>query len=142
MPLRPAALLLLLALPVLGELPAEEWQRVCNEAARLAKKTGEPDRKLDLIHTVSKEDSARAAKLLIGVAAASAKKRESLAPRVEKARGAFMKLSRRLRKKYGRHATTDTLEKDSKWRARQDAYHGLRADLETEEVVLAALGDA
>jgi hypothetical protein len=141
-PLRPAALLLLLALPVLGELPAEEWQRVCSEAARLAKKTGEPDRKLDLIHTVSKEDSARAAKLLIGVAAASARKRETLAPRVEKARGAFMKLSRRLRKKYGRHATTDTLEKDSKWRARRDAYHGFRADLETEEGVLAALGDA
>jgi len=141
-PLRPAALLLLLALPVLGELPAEEWQRVRKEAARLATKTGEADRKLDLIHAVSKEDSARAARLLLGVAAASAKRRDALAPRVEKAKSSFMKLSRRVRKKYGRHATNETLEKDSKWRASRDAFHGLRADLEAEEVLLAAVGDA
>ncbi|MHC4732764.1 MAG: hypothetical protein ACYS6Z_19530, partial [Planctomycetota bacterium] len=142
MRLRPAVLLLLLAPPARGELPPEEWQRVRKEAAQLAAKAGEPDRKLGLIDAVTHEDSARAAGLLIRFAAAAAKRREALAPRVRKARSDFMQLSRRLRKKYGRRVTPDELEQDPKWRASRDAFDALRADLETEESVLAALGRA
>jgi hypothetical protein len=133
---------LFLALPALGELPAEEWQRIRKEGARLAAQAGEPDRKLDWIDAVRQEDSARTARLLLRFAAAAAQRRESLAPRATKAKSDFLQLSRRLRKKYGRRVTPDELAKDPKWRARRDAFHGLRADLETEEVVLAALGKA
>jgi len=141
-PLRPAALLLLLALPVLGELSADEWQHVRQEAARLATKTGDLDRKLDLIRAVSKEDSERTARLLLEVAASAAKRREALTSRVAKARSNFMKLSRRLRKKYGHEATQEAFEQDPRWLASREAYEGLRADLETEGGVLQALADA
>jgi hypothetical protein len=141
-PWRPVLALLFLALPAAGELPAEEWQRVCKEAARLASRAGELDRKLDLILAVRKEDSGRAAKLLLGVAASSVKRREALAPRVAKARSDFMKLSRRLRRKHGRRTTQGTFEQDPKWCASRDAYHALQADVETEDGVLGALADA
>jgi hypothetical protein len=139
---RPALLLLLLAIPARGELPPEEWQRVRKQATRLAAKAGEAEKKLAWIDAVTREDSARAARLLLRFAAASAKRRDSLQPRVQKARSEFLQLSRRLRKKYGRRATPTELEKNSRWRASRDAFQRLRADLEAEEVVLAALGRA
>jgi hypothetical protein len=139
---RPAVLLLLLALCAWGELPPEEWQRVRKEAGRLAAKGGDPKRQLSWIDAVTREDSARATQLLMRVAGSAAKRRESLAPRASKAKSDFLQLSRRLRKKFGRRATSEDLEKDSRWRASRDAFHELRADLETEEVVLAALGRA
>jgi len=142
MRLLPAVLLFLLALPARAELAAEEWQRVRREAAQLAAKAGESERKLGLIDTVTREDSARVARLLMRFAAAAAKRRDTLAPRVTRARTEFMQLSRRLRKKYGRRATPDDLERDPKWRSSRDTFDALRADLETEEAVLAALGRA
>ncbi|MHC4934498.1 MAG: hypothetical protein ACYTGV_20170, partial [Planctomycetota bacterium] len=65
MALRLAVFLALFAPPLHAELSAEEWQRLRREASELSRKPGEADRKIALLDTVSEEDSARAAKLLL-----------------------------------------------------------------------------
>ena len=139
---RPIALLLLVALPARAELAPEEWKRVRRDAAQLAAKAGEGDKKLSLIDKVAEEDSGRAARLLVEFAAASIDRREKLTPRLTKARGDFFKVDRRLRKKHGRGVKRETLAEDPTWKARRDALAALRAKVDVEETVQIAIGRA
>ncbi len=139
---RPIALLLLAALPARAELAAEEWKRAQRDAAQLAAKAGEGDRKLALIDKIGEEDSGRAARLLVEFAAASVDRRRKLAPRLIKARDDFFKVDRRLRKKHGRGVKREKLAEDSRWQARRDVLAALRTDADVEEVVQIAIGRA
>jgi von Willebrand factor type A domain len=140
--LRSLALGLLLALPALADLAPEEWERARAEAARLAAKGGERDRKVALVATVRQEDSARAARLLLGFASASAKRRDDLAPRAAKAADDYMRIDRQLRKKHGRGVKREVLEGNIDWRKRREAFEQVGADLDAEVAVLAAIGEA
>ncbi len=139
---RALALGLVLALPAGAELPPEEWERVRAEAALLRAKTGERDRKTSLITAVRQEDTVRAARLLVGLAASCARRRDDLAPRAAKAADEFLKIDRQLRKKHGKGVKRAVLENDSTWRKRHDAFEELRVDLDAEAAVLEALGEA
>jgi hypothetical protein len=142
LPPRTLALGLLLALPALADLPADEWERVRAEAARLASRPGERDRKVALVATVRREDSARAARLLLGLAAASAKRRDELAPRAAKAADDFLSIDRRLRRKHGRGVKREVLERDTEWRKRRGAFEEVGAELDAEVAALVAIGEA
>lgn len=133
---------LLLALPARAELPPEEWERVRLEAARLIPKAGERERKTALIGAVRREDSGRAARLLVELAAASAERQEDLAPRAARAADDFLKVDRQLRKKYGKGVKREVLEADAEWKKRRKAFDDLGADLDAESAVLDALGQA
>jgi hypothetical protein len=133
---------LLLAGRAVADLPPAEWEDVRAEAARLAAKPGERDRKVALVATVRQEDSARAARLLLGFAAASARRRDDLAPRAARAADDYMKIDRQLRRKHGRGVKREVLERDPEWRRRRDAFERIGADLDAEVATLEAVGDA
>lgn len=125
-----------------AELTPQEWERLRAEAALLEAKAGERDRKTALVAAVRREDSARAAGLLVALAAASAKRREDLAPRAASAADEFLKIDRQLRKKHGKGVKREVLENDSAWRKRHEAFAELRADLDADVAVLEAIGEA
>ena len=137
-------LILLLALssaPALaGELTGDEWASLKKEAKTLSKKAGEAQRKYDLIEALAGESSARATKLLLQFAGATVERREKLVGRAEKAEDSYLKITKRLRKKYGRTAGRAKLEKDSKWRKARDAREQTSTDLGVENDIIAALG--
>jgi len=137
-------LILLLALscaPVLaGELTGDEWASLKKEAKALSKKAGEAQRKYDLIEALAGESSARATKLLLQFAGATVERRDKLIGRAEKAEDSYHKITTRLRKKYGRKAGREKLEKDSKWRKARDARDQTKKDLGHENDIIAALG--
>ncbi|MHC4342569.1 MAG: VWA domain-containing protein [Planctomycetota bacterium] len=142
MALRLAILLLCVAPPLRAELSPEEWQRLRREASELARKPGEADRKIALLETASDEDSARAAKLLLEMAAASLAQSAKIAPRLEKAERDFAKTNKQLRKKLGYKSSRKDFEKDSRWRTRRDAVKQLTAEIEVEAMLVASIGDA
>jgi len=132
---------LVLAATARAELPPDEWEAARAEAARLEGKSGERDRKTALVAAMKTEDSARVARLLLGLAASCAKRRDDLAPRAAKAADDYMKVDRQLRKKHGRGVKREVLERDAEWRRRREAFEELSGDLQADEAALAAIGE-
>ncbi|HEX5138804.1 MAG TPA: hypothetical protein VFY93_17675 [Planctomycetota bacterium] len=139
---RMLALALLLALAAAADLPPEEWDRARAEAAQLAAKEGEQERKVALVAAVRQEDSARAAELLLGLASACAKRRDDLAPRASKAADDYMKIDRQLRKKHGRGVKREVLERDPEWRRKRETFEELGGNLDADVAALEAIGEA
>lgn len=125
-----------------ADLPPAEWERLRAETAVLRAKPGERDRKRVLVAEIRREDSARAAALLVGLAAASARRIEELQPRVQRAADDFEKVDRLLRRKHGKGVKREALERDNGWRKSRETLFALRADLEAESAVLETLGEA
>ncbi len=121
---------------------ADEWAILQKEAKTLSKKAGEAQRKYDLIEALTEQASASATALLIEFAAASAERRDKLEAKAEKAEDDYAKVTKRLRKKYGRKSSRDKLEKDAKWRKTRDARDRAKENFGAENDVLAALGRA
>ncbi len=136
------ALGLALAIPAGAGLTPDEWQHAAREAAQLAGKPLELERKAALIATVRREDSARAARLLLGLAAPAAVRREDLAPRAAKAAEDYKRIDRQLRKKHGQGVKREVLERSSEWRTRREAFDRLSETLDADAAVLAAVGEA
>jgi len=133
---------ILLALAARADLPPEEWERLRAEAVRLEAKAGEKEKKTALVQAVRQEDSERAVRLLVGLAASSEKRREMLVPRAAKAADDYLRVDRQLRKKYGRGVKHEVLERDGEWRKRRDTMVGLRLDVDAEDATLEAAGEA
>jgi hypothetical protein len=125
-----------------ADLPPAEWERLRAEAASLRAKPGERDRKRVLVAEIRREDSACAAALLVGLAAASAKRLEELQPRVTRAADDFEEVDRQLRRKHGKGVKREVLERDNGWRKSRETLFAVRADLEAESAVLETLGEA
>lgn len=145
MRIRPALLVLValhVALPARAEHPSAEWQRLEREAADLAGKRGEGDRKLKLIYEVTQEDSARVAHLLLSLAVATDERQDRIAKDLEKAQEDYEKIHRKLVKRYGRKTTSALLAQDAEWRRCREAVDTLTSDRETEASVLTALLEA
>jgi Mg-chelatase subunit ChlD len=133
-----AAFGLLLAL-ARADLAPEEWEAARKEAALLAAQAGELERKLDLVHVLGREDSARAARLLLDLAEPASARQHDLSGRVAKASEEFARIDRQLRKKHGVDAA---LDEDPRWRKRRETLVGLRQELSAESAVLDAIGSA
>ncbi len=142
LPIRAIVLGFLLVLPALADLAPDEWERVRTEAGRLAARPGERDRKVALVAAVRREDSARVARLLLGFAAAAAKRRDELAPRAAKAADDYVRIDRQLRKKHGRGVKREMLERDAEWRKRREAFAEAGAELDAEVAALQAVAEA
>jgi hypothetical protein len=140
--LRTAVIALLVTLPVGAEFSADDWKHLRSEADALVAKAGEVARKRTLIQDVSEEDSARVARLLVDLAAASQTRREKLTPRLEKAANDFLKVRRQLRRKHGTRTPRRELEKDKRWQSCEAAVKRLTADVETADRVLADIDQA
>ncbi|MHC4450107.1 MAG: VWA domain-containing protein [Planctomycetota bacterium] len=118
---------------LLADLSDDAWNRVRKEATALSGKIGEPDRKFALVDELAGEDSERAARLLMDIAAATWQRSEKAAKSVAKAERDYEKISRALRKKRG--ARRD----DPKWQAKRDALKAAELDAETEQSLLRVL---
>jgi hypothetical protein len=138
-PRRAAALCLLLALPAGADLAPEEWEEARAEAARLARKPGEAARKARLVERVAREDSARAASVLLELAGPAGGRRTTLDVRLRAAVDAFARLDRELRRKEREPAAVAA---NARWRARRATVVDLRAQIDEETAVLAAIGRA
>jgi hypothetical protein len=142
LPRRALVLALLAALPAAADLPAEEWERLRAEAAKLKDKAGEKDRKLAFVRAVRQEDTVRAARLLALFGASSAARRADLVTRAAKASDDFFRIDRELRRKHGRNLKREMLESDGAWRKRRETFQQATADRDAETAVLEALGEA
>ena len=133
---------LLFALSADADHEAAAWRKLRGQARTLAKKAGERSAKLALIRQISDEDSARATKLLMSLAAPTVARRDELREKADKAARRFSKIDKQLRKKYGPNVSLYKLKENKFWRLRREAHRAALAKIQTGTHVLAAIGQA